>query len=502
MKTLVQLARIVSKNKIKSIQILDHQIKSDRLYDFYERILNEELKSDQEAARFYFGSEADNYKYRKLKNRLRDRLYNTLFFIDTSSPKFNEHQRAFYTCQKYLITIKLLLARYARKSAIQLMRKTLKQAEKYEFTMICLELYELLRSHYALMDVNRSKYDRAVRKVKFYETECAAEKICDEMHQDFSLIVAEGKMLPSAIIKIGEDYADKFNELYGPSRTFRFYLVYFFFQIQLAKIKGDYKLLIEICDNAIKQLSAKPFVSKHFIGVFHYNRLQSYIQLQDYTSAEKIADVCLTYFEKDTVRWFNIQDYYFILCMHTKRYQEAYLVFRTVFQNKHFPYQFQNKDEVWYTKQAYLYYLLKIQKLALPPHNALSRFRLQKFLNQVPAFSMKKRLENIPILLVQILILILEKDYDRLSSRIDAVEKYTSRYLRKDENFRSNCFIKMLLEIPKRNFHRRAVERHAKKYVQKLSAVPLQIADQPFEIEIIPYEDLWEYTLGSLGAKS
>ena len=115
---------------------------------------------------------------------------------------------------------------------------------------------------------------------------------------------------------------------------------------------------------------------------------------------------------------------------------------------------------------------------------------------------MKKRQENIPILLSQILILIIDKDYDRLLSRIEAVEKYASRYLRKDQNFRSNCFIKMILEIPKRNFHRKAVERHAKKYIQKLESMPLQMADQPYEIEIIPYEHLWEYTLESLDTRA
>ena len=95
----------------------------------------------------------------------------------------------------------------------------------------------------------------------------------------------------------------------------------------------------------------------------------------------------------------------------------------------------------------------------------------------------------------------MQKKYNRAIDRIEAIEKYTSRYLKKDTNFRSNCFIKMLLEIPKEGFHRVAVERKASKYRERLSEMPLEVANQSHSIEIIPYEDLWEMVLNVLGTK-
>jgi len=82
--------------------------------------------------------------------------------------------------------------------------------------------------------------------------------------------------------------------------------------------------------------------------------------------------------------------------------------------------------------------------------------------------------------------------------RIEAIKKYCSRYLRQDDNFRSNCIIKLLLQIPEGSFHRQAVLRRAGKYLEQLQSVPLEIAYQTHEIEIIPYEDLWEMTIDSL----
>lgn len=102
---------------------------------------------------------------------------------------------------------------------------------------------------------------------------------------------------------------------------------------------------------------------------------------------------------------------------------------------------------------------------------------------------------NIPVLIVQFLYDIVDKRYDAGIERVEAVQKYVSRYLRKDELFRSNCFLKMLVQIPEAGFHREAVVRKAERYLSQLAETPLAIANQPHEIEIIPYEDLWQMIL-------
>ena len=92
----------------------------------------------------------------------------------------------------------------------------------------------------------------------------------------------------------------------------------------------------------------------------------------------------------------------------------------------------------------------------------------------------------------------MEKDYDSIIDKMDALSSYAHRHLRRDESYRSNCFIKMLLQLDKGHFNRIAVQRKAEPYYQKLLAVPLSKAKQDFELEIIPYETLWEFALESL----
>ena len=119
----------------------------------------------------------------------------------------------------------------------------------------------------------------------------------------------------------------------------------------------------------------------------------------------------------------------------------------------------------------------------------------------MPTYSKDKRGLNIPILVVQLLFMIAKKDYDQTIDRFEAIKKYCSRYLKKDDNLRSNCFINMLLQIPSASFHKAGVERKAKKYWDRLQSTPLEFAKQSQEIEIMPYEDLWELILESLEPK-
>ena len=87
---------------------------------------------------------------------------------------------------------------------------------------------------------------------------------------------------------------------------------------------------------------------------------------------------------------------------------------------------------------------------------------------------------------------------DEAIDRINAIEQYCARHLRRSNNFRSNCFIRMLLQIPAGNFNRIAEQRRAEKYLAKLNSGEMEFATQSFEIEVFPYETLWEMTLDNL----
>ncbi|MEM9527809.1 MAG: hypothetical protein AAGA31_14435, partial [Bacteroidota bacterium] len=122
-------------------------------------------------------------------------------------------------------------------------------------------------------------------------------------------------------------------------------------------------------------------------------------------------------------------------------------------------------------------------------------FRINRFLNSTPIYSKDKRGMNVAILSLQIIFYIQKKQYDVAIERIDAIEKYCSRYLYQEDTIRAYYFIRLLLTIPKASFNPSLVMHYAKKRLKALKEVDT-FAGNPFhKTEILPYEKLWEITL-------
>ncbi len=501
MEELRELINVVSRNKIKDLEIVGRDEGKSRYFDFYDRLLRGEFKDDKEAAHFYFGKEPGYSQYRKLKNKLRDRLINTTFFIDVNSPKFNDVQRAYYTCQRNVMAIRILLGRNARRSAISLARKTLKKSVNFEFSEISLEIARILRTHYAIHQKNLRMHLKYADLVKFYFDLCEAEDLAVGFYEHTSAMLNRSVVKKEAVLETCAKYLQELEPLTKKWDSYKLHLSYYFIALRQETLKANHRGILESSDRAISFFTAKGTVSEKFIGAFYYYKMMACVQLRDFKEGQSLAMKCNSIFEAGSLRWYNSQNITFILYMHDKAYAKAVSVRNQVVGHPSFSDQQQNRAEMWKIHDAYLFFLQLIGKFNPAQARDLKKFRLQKFLNEVPVYSLDKQGLNIPILVIQILILIQTKRRDLVNDRIEAIEKYTSRYLKKGSNYRSSCFIKMLLQIPKRQYHATAVKRHTNVLLRKLERYPLEKADQPFEIEIIPYEHLWEYALESLDNK-
>ena len=501
MDALIELTGVISKNKIKAIQTLDSQNRADRVYQFYEKLQRDELKNDQDAAQFFFKRGANYTQYRKLKSKLRDQLHSTLFFIDINNPKFSNAQRAFYQCSRDLMTIKLMIGRNARKAAYSLAKQTLKHARKYELTEFVVELLRTIRSHHAIYTGNLREYLKCKKLLERYEKYLQAENLAIDYYEDINVRLENTLVISEETVILAENYIGELVKLGRDIKTFRLHMVTHWLSILLHTKRNDYRSLISTCDKAINFFNKKPNFSKHFMGVFYYNKLLGLTKLRRFREGQIIARKCFDIYEEGNTRWFRALRLYFTLCMHTRKYKQAWDICQTAVNSKGFKFRFQNLHETWRLNQAYLIFLLKTESVNELAGQEMKNFRLSKFLNDVPLFSLDKRGFNIPVLIIQIIMLIKQRKFDQLADRIEAIEKYSTRYLRKNDHFRTNCFIKMLLQVPKHRFHKTAVIRHTKKYLVQLKTMPLEIAQQSHEIEIIPYEHLWEYTLESLDNK-
>ncbi len=500
MKNLIEFARIVKKVNLKTTDFLatDSQ-KKTKADVFYEKILAGDFKTDQEASLFFYNSDTNHSNYKNLKRSLRRKLTNTLFFIE-SKKTHSDYERAYLYCSKNMFAAKILLFLQAQNAGINLCHKVFAKAVEFDLTEYILDSCRYLRIHYGTRVGDSDKFNLYNKTSKKYLKVWIAENLAEEYYATLTLPNIQKKTndeeTKAKAVQFSEELLPYLEEYESP---FLHFLGNYIHVISLMYV-NDYNNVIDVCEKAIRFFEAKPYMYKTPLRVFLHHQLICYTQLKAYEKGKEVAIKSMGLVRAGTGNWFINKELHLILAFHSAEYDETKVILEEAIKQYKFKSLSTSMRERWIIYEAYVRFLEHIGKIDQPEEGGRN-YRMGKFLNSVPTFSKDKKGLNIPILVIQILFLIVTKNYDQTIDRFEAIEKYCSRYILKNESFRSNCFIKMLLQIPNCDFHKAGVERKTKSYLTQLKSVPLEVANQGFEIEIIPYEDLWEFLMESLETK-
>lgn len=500
METLKELVQLLSNNKFEQIELLDSASNS-LTGQFFNAIKDNKITTDEEASEFLYNETPYSYKFRKLKTRLRDKLLSSLFFIDTGKAYSLEIERAYHNCVKNYAVISILLTKAARKTAMDLAESTLLMAKKYEFTDIAFSISRVLTIHYGAIEKNEKKYNKFKKLTTTFSDILDKEFLAEKYNIEYSNIFLNTKSIQEALSKSNwESSYKEMEELVDEYTTHTFlknaYRVLFFYNMKA----NNYSKIIELSESAANKLKQKPYETRNIRFTFHLYAVITHLQLGDYAKAREIIEGYSKLFSPGTYNWFVSNYYFLITATHAEDYNQAHNIVYSVLTNKQFSKLPAGFQQNWLVHEAYMQFLSTIGKVETNQMENTSNktFRLYKFLNEIPIYSQDKRGLNISILIIHTLFLIQQNKYSEIIDRTDALNQYCHRYLRKDETFRSNCFIKMLLQLPKANFNRIRTQRYAENYFTKLESVPLSIIQQGIEIEIIPYEKLWNIILDLL----
>ncbi len=505
MKTLQELIAIVNKYKTRHVKVIGNEERNGngggRIFDLYDAISQGAAKSDMEAANF-LGVDIRSSTYRNLKNELKNRLINTVFFIDVKQANYNDYQRAYYNAWKDMAAAMVLFGKRARTSALEISKKVLQIAKKYEHIDLAVSVLKVLRLHYGSIAGDLIKFKMYNEELKHYQKALDAEMEAEEYY----CIMAAEYINSKATKKENYDQALEFAGILEPLvKQFpyaRLQLLYYLIKITAYMNINDFESTRQVCIEGIKCFNKKKFEHQTAIQILLHQQLICNIQLKQFEEGKKAASRSLANIPEGTHNWFTHYELEFKLAMHTQNYQESYNILKTIESHTNFNQLPAHQQEKWQIHRAFIHYLVILEKIKPEKGDrSFNNFRIGRFLNEVPKYAKDKAGMNITILIIQILFLILKKQYDKTIDRIEAIEKYCYRYLRQDHTYRSNCFIKMLLQIPISGFHRAGVKRRAAGYVKKLNNVPLEASSQPYDIEVIPYEHLWEFAIDSLENK-
>jgi len=504
MENLKEIVLFVNKQKIARIEVMGNPSNYEgKMKKLYLGIVEGKYKTDKEALTDLYGKKGSISSYKKLKNRLQNRLINTAFFIDVNKPNFDNSQRAYYQSQKSVAAIDILLGRGARKVSMNLAERTLRQTLKFEYTEMSINLLKKLSRHYGVIEKNKQKFNYYSSMTQKYLEIYNAETLAEQFYTQLNFNSKYNSIVKSSIIEEAIDFTNQLKIYIDKVDSNRFLMVAYLVFLFRYEIIHDYESVIKICDEALEKFEKKGQKRPINIFIFLSRKINFLIQMKNYEEAEVNIIRALNLAPEGKINWLTMNEKYLRMNFHSKKYQKAYDLFIKITRDLGFQLTYKNIIETWKIYEAYLNFFIEIKKIK--PSTEIGKkgkkFRISKFLNDVPTYSSDKRGLNIPILIIQLLFLLQQKNYDKVIDKAEALNAYCYRYLKKDDTFRSNCFIKMLLVLPKGNFNRIAVERKSKALVEKLQSVPLEVARQSVEIEIVPYEDLWEIVLNMLDNK-
>ena len=139
MDSLFEIVDIVKTIKLKSSDLLLSDTgRKSQAQVFYEKLVNRELHTDQEAAQYFFKTGTTDFRYKNLKRYLKEKLLSSLFFIEPKQ-NYGEYDREYIYCCKNMMAAKILINFGTRETGINICKKVFKKALRVELTEFILE---------------------------------------------------------------------------------------------------------------------------------------------------------------------------------------------------------------------------------------------------------------------------------------------------------------------------------------------------------------------------
>lgn len=476
MEGLMEFCTVFSTKKIRYKNLLG--LTEDKADTLYQLIVEKKVTTNEEAIQYLF--EDNSFPQKSLartKDRLKKRIINSLMcaYDEKESPIL----RLYKNLQKELFAFKTLRVKGKKKAARILGEKAIKVAIKNEFTEIVLSFARDLHRHYAFDEDNHKKYKLYFKHVQKYSKIFADELAIESDYLDVIFHLKGRKHYSRQIIELVEEKAKNVSTLMESCQTFKAMLLGSNVLVYYYQLTHQPQKLIERCQKTInffENLNYDPPYTAFFS--FLYKLIPTQIQLGHYREVQDSIKKCLQLAGEGTGNWVITKQYEVIMYFRQNRIEEAKAIIKLL--RTKFPKNIKKYLETWLVYEAFADFLTG------------EKIRLRRILNDVPQFSRDKRGMNINILIIQVLALLQRKKENDIIDRMAALERYSHRYLKKDDTFRSNCFIHMLLQLEKGYFNKIAVDRHAAKYIKALKSIPLEQSKQDLDVEVVPYETLWK----------
>lgn len=280
-------------------------------------------------------------------NQSRQRLWNTLLFLDLTQEDHYDPRRVAYLCWQRLAVLKTLMAVGAFKSLREIAESILQMAKAYELTSIVIETAAQLRQFCALHNGNMKGFEKYCRIITQYENILQAEQAADDEYCAYLFLHNQGTNSPQFLAKQAKEACQRLQTHAQSCSTSAFVLNFHFLKLQAAFLESEWEAVVQISNQATQLLNRKSISSPAKISAFFLRKALGWANLGHLDQALDALKTAIADEAAGSSNWYRLQEMKLTWLLHQSRYNEALELTKNL--------NLKNKYPEWPQEQKRLY---------------------------------------------------------------------------------------------------------------------------------------------------
>lgn len=495
MNEIANLARIVTSRSVASLPVMDLRSRqTNKENQFVAALaLSPEATQIQVVKTIYGKATPANIRaLQKLQSRVRSKLLNHLYFLDHSDSRHLVSRRYELECLDLLHKVSILYAEREYKMSERLLHRCLKLAEMGEFTQYEVQCARMLRNLYAEQR-QAIPYKKAAKTLLRAQQMLVWEDEAEQLYTETQLALSGTVATRRSVLALLPDRLEHLEAMHRKARRFTTYNMVYRVRLAFEELQGNYQEIIRVTAAASRRLRDGKINARRFDLRFnHFMSIYAYLRSRQPVQGLRLAEEYTRDFHPSSSNWFYFQEHHVLLALHAEQYERAQQLMGVITKNPAYLIQREAALQRWDLYKAYIEFVLP------PPRITTARQRqLAQWVLQLPEYSRDKRGHNVAILVLQLLYFLRERNLEAVLMRLERLRKYQQRHLYEPATLRSRLFLRLLQVIAEKDFDAPKAAERGKALLQQLRETPPP-GEAFAEVEIIPYEQLWDLVLGLL----
>ncbi|MCX2740768.1 hypothetical protein [Pontibacter anaerobius] len=489
MEELVQLIEVLRKSETKD-NIIKKARKDSKEYKLISLIYSGVPINDEWAAKQLYSASASDFRYKMLKHRVKTKLYDLLLLYEYEDNETNLVYIKEQQCQQILLKSNVLFRNHKFLLAAGLANKALTISDEYSFTNQKILAYEIILASLAFTG-KQNTYETHLKSYNDLLLRKLAEREAQNIYQSVRVSIFKSVKKRKHIVASLNSKVEDVRQLWNRAGTYEAFNSFYKLSMLYYELVGDFDRTLQLTIDSEKLIEDGLVNQYRFDSLYNkFILVYAHLRLKKYNSGLEYAKDYIKLFDEKSINWFSFQENFFLLAVHSKNYDLAEVLLHQVFNNSFIEKISVSAKERWRIYKAYQVML----------NHEVTTNSINPFLLSLPEYSKDKQGFNVAILILQFIYYLQKQDSEALLYRIESLKKYILTHLKDAFSLRSKIFLKLLILIVTEDYDVTACRRKGHKLYQKLLETPTP-GDAFAEIEIVPYEHLWEHILSTLENK-